>query len=133
MTTSTARAGALAAGLVAPIGFEPSLMPRTAVQQGLVTGLSASMTLGAVALGQAVTDAGARRIAVRVGADPQGSHGAHAAANAVALGVGIAAQHLLKQRAEEPMRRAIGRTAAYELSLGAGSALAVRYSVLPAA
>ena len=125
MTTSTAHAGALAAGLVAPIGFEPSLMPRTAVQQGLVTGLSASMTLGAVALGQAVTDAGARRIAVRVGADPQGSHGAHAAANAVALGVGIAAQHLLKQRAEEPMRRAIGRTAAYELSLGAGSALAV--------
>ena len=124
MTPSTARAGALAAGLVAPIGFEASLMPRTAVQQGMVTGLSASATLGAVALGQAATAAGARRLAARTGADP-GSRGVHAAANAAALGGGIVAQYLLQQRSEEPMRRAIGRTAAYELSLGAGSALAV--------
>jgi uncharacterized membrane protein len=121
---STARAGALAAGLVAPIGFEPSLMPRTAVQQGIVTGLSASATLGAVALGQAATAAGARRLAARTGADPT-SRRVQAAANATALGAGIAAQHLLQQRPEEPMRRAVGRTAAYELSLGAGSALAV--------
>lgn len=124
MNRSTARAGALAAGLVAPIGFEPSLMPRTAVQQGIVSGLSASATLGAVALGQAATAAGARRWAERAGRDPS-TRGAHTAANLAALGAGIAAQYLLEQRDEEPMRRAIGRTAAYELSLGAGSALAV--------
>jgi hypothetical protein len=47
MSSSIARAEALAA----PVGFDPSLTPRTSARQGLVTGASASVTMGAVALG----------------------------------------------------------------------------------
>jgi uncharacterized membrane protein len=116
------RAGALAAGLVAPVGFEPSLMPRTPAQQGLVSGLSASATLGAVALGQSLTTALARRIGPALGADP-GERVVRAAADAALLGAGLALQRILRQRPEEPMRRAIGRTAGYELALGSAAAL----------
>ena len=122
MSSSIARAGALAAGLVAPVGFDPSLMPRTAAQQGLVTGASASATLGAVALGQVLTAAVARRIGPVLGADPQ-ARTVRAAADACVLGTGLVAQRLLAQRPREPLGRAIGRTAGYELALGSGAAL----------
>jgi uncharacterized membrane protein len=122
MSSSLTRAGALAAGLVAPVGFEPSLMPRTPAQQGLVTGLSASTTLGAVALGQSLSSALARRIGPAAGADPD-ARTVRAAADACALGVGVAVQLLSAQRPQEPLRRAMVRTAAYELALGSGAAL----------
>ena len=122
MSSSIARAGALAAGLVAPVGFDPSLMPRTAAQQGLVTGVSASATLGAVALGQVLTTAAARRIGPALGADPQ-ARTVRAAADVCVLGTGLVAQRLLAQRPRESLRRAIGRTAGYELALGSGAAL----------
>ena len=122
MSSSIARAGALAAGLLAPVGFDPSLMPRTPAQQGLVTGASASATVGAVALGQVLTTAVARRIAPAMGADPQGRM-VRAAADACVLASGLAAQRLLAQRPREPLRRSIGRTAGYELALGSGAAL----------
>ena len=122
MSSSIARAGALAAGLVAPVGFDPSLMPRTAAQQGLVTGASASATLGAVALGQVLTTAVSRRIGPMMGADPQ-ARTVRAAADVGILATGIAAQRLFAQRPHEPLRRAIGRTAGYELALGSGAAL----------
>lgn len=123
MRPETLRAGALAAGLLAPVGFEPSLMPRTPAQQGLVSGLSASATLGAVAWGQSLSSALARWMAPRVGADP-GARAVRAAADASLLGAGIALQRALRQRPEEPMLRAIGRTTGYELALGSGAALA---------
>ena len=122
MTSSIARAGALAAGMVAPVGFDPSLMPRTAAQQGLVTGASASASLGAVALGQVLTTVVARRIGSSMGADPQ-ARTVRTAADVCVLGTGLAAQRLLAQRPQEPLRRAIGRTAGYELALGSGAAL----------
>ncbi len=122
MSSSIARAGALAAGLVAPVGFDPSLMSRTAAQQGLVTGASASATLGSVALGQVLTAAVARRIGPVMGADPQ-SRTVRAAADVCVLGTGLVAQRLLAQRPQEPLGRAIGRTAGYELALGSGAAL----------
>ncbi|MCU0302282.1 MAG: alpha/beta-hydrolase family protein [Candidatus Nanopelagicales bacterium] len=124
MATSL-RAGALAAGLTAPVGFEPSLLPRSAVQQGIVSGLSASATLGAVALGQALTRGVARSVAGRAGADPDVPL-ARAVANAGALCAGVAAQRVLHQVPDEPMVRAVGRTAGYELALGAGAALVVQ-------
>jgi hypothetical protein len=77
-----------------------------------------------VALGQAVTTSLARRIAPALGVDP-GSPAARASADACLLGAGLAAQRLLAQRPDEPMRRAVARTAGYELALGSACALAV--------
>ena len=87
-----------------------------------MTGASASATVGAVALGQVLTTAVARRIAPAMGADPQGRT-VRAAADVCVLASGLAAQRLLAQRPREPLRRAIGRTAGYELALGSGAAL----------
>jgi uncharacterized membrane protein len=125
MRPGTARTAALAAGLTAPVGFGPSLMPRTPVQQGLITGLGSTASYALAAAAAGATGAAARRSARALGLADPGSTGVQLAGDAAALGAGLAVQRLARRRRDEPILRAVVRTGGYEVSLAAGSGLAV--------
>lgn len=118
MSTSR-RAASFAAGLVAPATFDPSLMPRTPLQQGLVTGLSSLATYGAVRSSQAVVQGIAGRFA-----DDDSGPKVRVAANLATLLAATGTYAALRRRDGETLRRAALRTGSYEVGLGAGSALA---------
>ena len=118
MSTSR-RAASFAAGLVAPATFDTSLMPRTPVQQGLVTGLSSLATYGAVRSSQAIVQGLARSLTD----DKEASARGRAIANLATLIAATGAHTFLRRRDGESLGRAALRTASYEVGLGAGSAL----------
>lgn len=119
MSTSR-RAASFAAGLVAPATFDASLMPRSPVQQGLVTGLSSLATYGAVRSSQAVVQG----LAGRFADDDDLSSRGRALANVATLMAAAGSHAVLRRRDGESLRRAALRTGSYEVGLGASSALA---------
>lgn len=118
----THRSAAFAAGLVAPSTFDQSLMPRSTLQQGLVTGLSSLATYAAVTATQSTVKAATSRLAGSRASDPK----IQLAVQAVVMTAGAATHTALARRDGERLDRAAARTAAFETALGAGSALAVQ-------
>jgi Alpha/beta-hydrolase family N-terminus len=115
----TQQAGTLVAATLMPITFQPTLMPRSGLDQALVTGISTSLNYGFAALIQDSIEALALRAAGRT--DPaRVDRGAWRRASIVldlaAVGAGLAAQRALRHRPGERLPRPGGRTAAWWLS-----------------
>lgn len=112
----TQQAGTLVAAASLPITFQRSLMPRSALDQALVTGISTSLNYGLAALIQDSIEALALR---SVGAadpaqvDRHGWRRASIGLDLAAIGVGLAAQRALRQRPHERLARGGARTAAW--------------------
>jgi uncharacterized membrane protein len=115
----TQQAGTLVAATIVPITFQRTLMPRSTMDQALVTGISSALNYGFAALVQDTIEAVSLRIAG--GAEPEriDRHTWRRVAIAVdlaAAGVGFAAQLRLKQSPDERLPRGVVRTAAWWVS-----------------
>jgi uncharacterized membrane protein len=123
------RVGILAA--VAGVGhsFSRGLLPRSTVDQAVISGVALTANYGMTALAQSVTESLAQKALGGV-PENQAERAAHRgvllAANAAAVAAGLGLQRLLAQRKDEPMPRAIGRTLSWRLTLsGAAGATIV--------
>ncbi len=122
------QAGLLSAGAAAPLAYQRTLMPRSAVDQALVSGLAfgsnhaltaavqeAIQSAALLALGQ-----GARAVP-----DDRAWSRASLAADAVALAAGLAIQKAFPARVREPLPRAAARTNGYWLARAAAAGLII--------
>jgi uncharacterized membrane protein len=115
----TQQAGTLVAAASMPLTFQPTLMPRSALDQALVTGISTSLNYGLAALIQDSIEALALRAAGRGGPARVDRHRwrrASIALDLAALGAGLAIQTALRPRPGERLPRGGVRTAAWWLS-----------------
>jgi uncharacterized membrane protein len=115
----TQQAGTLVAAAVMPITFQPTLMPRSGLDQALITGISTSLNYAFAALIQDSIEAVALRGAGRT--DParvdRGTwRRASIGLDLAAIGAGLAAQRALRPRPGERLPRGGARTAAWWLS-----------------
>jgi uncharacterized membrane protein len=115
----TQQAGTLVAATIMPITFQPTLMPRNALDQALITGISTSLNYAFAALIQDSIEAVALRGAGR--ADPtkvdrQTWRRASVALDLAAIGAGMAIQSALRPKPDEGLPRGGARTAGWWLS-----------------
>jgi uncharacterized membrane protein len=113
----TQQAGTLAAATIMPITFQPTLMPRSALDQALVTGISTSLNYAFAALIQDSIEA----LALRGRTDPDRVdrrtwRQASVVLDLAAIGAGMAVQSALRPRPGERLPRGGARTAAWWLS-----------------
>jgi len=118
------QAGLLAAATSVPFSFQRTLMPRSTVDQALITGLSFAANHALVQLAQEIAQTAAlvalRRVAPGRVSDSAWSRAA-LAADAAMFGAGIALQRRFRQTPREPLPRAGARTTGYWLSVAAGT------------
>lgn len=120
------RSAALAATIAVGQSFAPSLLARRPGQQAVVTGLNAAMVYSVARTSQSLIESFARRVVPGAGRVAEENRSAfHLLANAAALGVGIAVQRSFRQRRGEPIKRAVVRTAGWQLSATAGLGLTI--------
>jgi uncharacterized membrane protein len=115
----TQQAGTLAAATIMPITFQPTLMPRSTIDQALITGISTALNYSFAALIQDSTEATALRAAGRtdpVKVDRHSWRRASIALDVAAVGAGLAVQSALRPRPGERLPRAGLRTAGWWLS-----------------
>jgi uncharacterized membrane protein len=115
----TQQAGTLLAATVMPITFQPTLMPRSVLDQALVTGISTSLNYGLVALIQDSIEALALRAAGRsdpARVDRHRWRRASIGLDVAAVGVGLAVQRALRPRPGERLPRGGARTTGWWLA-----------------
>jgi uncharacterized membrane protein len=115
----TQQAGTLAAATIMPITFQPTLMPRNALDQALITGISTSLNYAFAALIQDSIEAVALRGAGRTDpttVDRRTWRRASIVLDVAAIGAGLAVQSALRPRPGERLPRGGARTAAWWLS-----------------
>ena len=115
----TQQAGTLVAAAVMPITFQPTLMPRSRLDQALITGISTSLNYAFAALIQDSIEAVALRGAGRTDpakVDRQTWRRASIGLDLAAIGAGLALQNALRPRPGERLPRGGARTAAWWLS-----------------
>jgi len=121
------QAGILASATAAPLSFQRTLMPRALADQALVTGLSASANHALVSLIQESIQSATFLLATRAGrlaVDDDRWSRATFAADALAIGAGVAVQRALRQRRREPLPRAAARTGGFMVATtGAAGAI----------
>jgi len=121
------QAGILASATAAPLAFQRTLMPRPVVDQALVTGLSATANHALVSMIQESIQSAAFLVASRTGRralDEEHWSRATIAADALAIGAGVAVQRVLRQRHREPLTRAAARTGGFMVATsGAAGAI----------
>ncbi|HET9558186.1 MAG TPA: hypothetical protein VFS70_13680, partial [Actinomycetota bacterium] len=113
------QAGTLVAATIMPITFQPTLMPRSALDQAMVTGISTSLNYAFAALIQDSIEAAALRGAGRTDPAKVDRHTWRRASiglDLAAIGAGLAAQSALRPRPGERLPRGGARTAAWWLS-----------------
>jgi uncharacterized membrane protein len=116
------QAGVFVAAANAPLTFQRTLMPRTTLDQGVITGLALAAQYGIAAVLQDAIEGIAIRATGRDGARPR--RAVLAADVAVMLG-GSGVELLLRPRPGESLRRGAARTLAHWLGVVAFSGLAV--------
>jgi hypothetical protein len=115
----TQQAGTLVAATLLPITFQPTLMPRSPLDQALVTGISTSLNYSFAALIQDSIEALALGGAGRTDpstVDRQAWRRVSAGLDLAAIAAGLAAQRALAPRPGERLPRGGARTAAWWLS-----------------
>jgi hypothetical protein len=115
----TQQAGTLVAATVMPITFQPTLMPRSALDQALVTGISTGLNYSFAALVQDSIEALALRGAGRSDPSKVDRHRWRRASiglDLAVIGAGLALQQALRPRPDERLPRGGARTAAWWLS-----------------
>src|SRR5918992_4065602 len=101
----TQQAGTLVAGAMVPLTFQPTLMPRSALDQALVTGISTSLNYALAALIQDSIEALALRAAGRDDPARVDRHRWRRASIPLypsPTGAGLAIQTALRPRPDEP-------------------------------
>jgi uncharacterized membrane protein len=124
----TQQAGTLAAATIMPITFQPTLMPRSGLDQALITGISAALNYSFAALIQDSIEAVALRGAGRTDPSKVDRHAWRRASivlDAAAIGAGLAVQSALRPRPGERLPRGGVRTAGWWLSATGLSGAAV--------
>ena len=129
-------AGLLVSGGNVPLTFQRTLMPRTTVDQAIVTGLSISTNQALVTLVQESIQAAALlllRDRARKGIDRRTWSRASIAFDLGTVGAGVALQRAFRQRPREPLERAAVRTAGFWLSVSgtAGAVVGALDETLP--
>lgn len=121
------QAAVFASAVRVPVSFEPSLMPRPWLDQGIVSGASLTASYGVTVLAQEAIDAAVARLAVRAGLTPVGRRASTGAANLAAVACGLAVRRLLPWSPGERLARSVVRTSAEEIARGgvSGAAAAV--------
>lgn len=122
------RAGILAGSTVVGRSFSRGLLPRSTSDQAIITGVSSALNYGLTVTSQSLIEAVALRVS---GAGPDSAERRLTqrevilAADAAAMGIGVAAQRLLARRKDEPIARAWGRTVSWRMAVGgmAGAAI----------
>lgn len=112
----TQQAGTALAATTFPLTFQPTLMPRSAMDQALVTGISTALNYGFAALIQDTIEAIALRISGATSPEDIDRHTWRRASIAVdlaAIGVGVAAQAALRPQPGERLPRGAARTTAW--------------------
>ncbi len=115
----TQQAGTLLAATAMPITFQPTLMPRSALDQALITGISTALDYGLAALVQDSVEALALRVtgvASPADADRHRWRRASVALDLGAIGLGLAGQAALRAKPGERVPRGAARTAAWWVS-----------------
>lgn len=112
------RAGLLAAAVSVGASFQRGLMPRSTLNQAVVTGVSAATNYGLTTTFESLLQSATFAVA--------GDSADHAtrgrrramllAGNVVAIGAGYAVTRMMAQHRDEPIRRAVGRTSAQKLA-----------------
>ena len=107
--------GLLVAAAVAPGTFEPLLVPRSALDQGVVTGLATSLSYLLTVTTQDTLEAAASMLAPRLQAisAPSQERAAAALLDLAAISAGLVARRALRPRAHESTVRALARLAAW--------------------
>jgi uncharacterized membrane protein len=104
--------------------FSRGLLPRSTVDQAVITGASSTINYAMTALAQSVSEGLAELVIRNVSGGrttPTKRRGLVLAGNLGAIAVGVAAQRALAQHKNEPISRAIGRTLSWRLAV-AGTA-----------
>lgn len=117
------QAGLLVAATSVPQSFQRTLMPRTTIDQALVTGLSFAANHAVVQVVQESVQAAVLVALRRRRSNPTTAQWSRASilADAAVFAAGIAMQRRFKQVPREELPRAGARTAGYWLSLAAGA------------
>lgn len=111
--------------------FGPGLLPRTAVDQAVITGVVAAVNYGLVTTTQSfIQGATAAVLPERAEAGTYGPRIVEAAANGALIVGGAALARALPQRPGEPVKRAFLRTAGNRLSRGGYAGLMVAGTLL---
>jgi uncharacterized membrane protein len=124
----TQQAGTLAAATIMPITFQPTLMPRSGLDQALITGISTSLNYAVAALIQDSIEAVALRGAGRTDPTKVDRHAwrrASVAFDLATVGAGLAVQRALRPRPGERLPRGGARTAGWWLAATGLSGAAV--------
>jgi uncharacterized membrane protein len=114
----TQQAGTLVAATIMPITFQPTLMPRSTLDQALVTGISTALNYGFAALIQDSVEATALRFTGAESPDQVDRHTwrrVSIALDLAAIGLGMAGQRALEHRPGDRVPRGAARTAAWWL------------------
>lgn len=118
------RAGVLAASTSVGQSFSRGLMPRSTVDQAIITGASSTLNYGLTTTAQSLIEAVSLKV---VGTRPVTAQqrltqrGVIMVGNVAAFGLGVAAQRALAQRKDERIGRAWGRTFGWRIAVGAAA------------
>ncbi len=118
------RVGILSASTSVGQSFARGLMPRSTIDQAIVTGASATLNYAAMTLSESVIESVAVRATGHRASDQEfraATNGLLLAANVAAAGIGYGMYRLLAHRKDEPISRAWGRTAFVRLAVGGGA------------
>src|SRR5665647_382631 len=115
--SASQRAGIVAASASVPTSLVPSLRPRSAVDQGVITGLSSAMNYALTALAHDMVLGGSHTVLrlARARADLRNTARTTLAVDVVAFAVASAVHAALPQRADESIARALVRTGAHRI------------------
>lgn len=122
------QAAAFVAAASMPLTFQRTLMPRSTLDQGIITGASTALSFLATALVQDAIEAFAARVLDPSGVAPVDDAAVRRVSLALDVGAlmtGFAMQQAFRQHPHEPIRNAAARTAGYWTAAGGFSALAV--------
>jgi uncharacterized membrane protein len=126
--TRVEQAGVFVAVANAPLTFQRTLMPRTTLDQGIVTGLSTAAHYGFTALVQDSIETIAMRLAgasSSADVDPGRWRRAIITADLAAMAAGLAVERALQRRSREPLWRGAARTAGHWVSVASFAGLVV--------
>ena len=132
--SASQRAGIVAASASVPTSLVPSLRPRSAVDQGVITGLSSAMNYALTALAHDMVLGGSHAVLrlARAPVDTRNTARTTLAVDVVAFAVASAVHAALPQREDESIARALVRTGAHRIRAASlASALPGALDALP--
>lgn len=116
--------GLLTAAVVIPGTLQKSMIERDAIDQGVATGLSMALAFSIAVLMQDGIEALTDQVIDED--EDKNSNITGILASTAAVGLGLAVQKVLQQQEKEPIKRSIGRTLGYWLSVTGAAGLTLR-------